>query len=156
MPLKRGQFIDTYRGQIITNEVADRREENGRGKASYLYCLDKHVGEPGIPTVDDCYVVDGEYHGGPTRFMNHSCEPNCRQYTVSYNKFDAKIYELAFFAYQDIPANEELTFDYLDKDDEEDGDEDAPPANTQESSSRPNEELHCKCGSKHCRGKLWM
>lgn len=157
--LKRGQFIDTYRGQIVTNDEANDREAKGVGKASYLYSLDKHIGEEGLESIDDCYVVDGEYHGGPTRFMNHSCEPNCRQYTVSYNKHDFKVYELAFFAYEDIPAGVELTFDYLDKDDEEDddvADEDGPPPASQESASGMKQEFECKCGSERCRGKLWM
>lgn len=119
--------------------------------------MDKHVGEAGLESEDDCYVVDGQYYGGPTRFVNHSCEPNCRQYTVSYNKYDIKIYELAFFAYVDIPAYEELTFDYLDKDDEdeEEGVDDEILGASQETDTGK-EELICKCGSQHCRGKLWM
>lgn len=142
--LHEGQFVDTYRGEVITDAEATRREENASSKlkASYLYSLDKFAESEGI-SQEDLYVVDGEFMGGPTKFMNHSCEPNCRQYTVSYNKHDARVYDLAFFACRDIPAGEELTFDYLDKEEEdeiEDPGEDAVP---------------CLCGAKKCRKWLW-
>ena len=37
------------------------------------------------------YVIDGMNHGSPSRFMNHSCEPNCRLFTVSQNHADTRI-----------------------------------------------------------------
>ncbi|KAI9670575.1 MAG: hypothetical protein M1831_005795 [Alyxoria varia] len=150
--LKKGQFIDTYRGEVITGTEADKREAKQREKASYLYNLDKHCGDE--LAEEDHYVVDGEYYGGPTRFMNHSCEPNCRQYTVSYDRYNYFVYDLAFFAYEDIPAYTELTFDYKDKDDE-DEEEEGPPAASQQSEEAGNT-MDCKCGSSRCRGKLWM
>ncbi|KAI4195829.1 MAG: hypothetical protein LQ350_006975, partial [Teloschistes chrysophthalmus] len=63
------------------------------------------------------YVCDGMHVGGPTRFMNHSCDPNCRLFTASYNHSDPNLYDLAFFALEEIPAGTELTFDYKDEDD---------------------------------------
>ena len=44
-----GQFIDTYRGEIITDKEATRREQTGGSlKASYLYSLDKHAESEGF------------------------------------------------------------------------------------------------------------
>lgn len=44
-----GQFVDTYRGEVITDEEATRREEaSGIIKASYLYSLDKHAEAEGL------------------------------------------------------------------------------------------------------------
>ncbi|KAL9074147.1 MAG: hypothetical protein Q9157_004495 [Trypethelium eluteriae] len=157
--LRRGQFIDTYRGEIITSLEADRREkEAGFGKDSYLYSLDKFREEKDLQE-HDMFLVDGQFMGGPTRFINHSCEPNCRQYAVSYNKHDFRVYDIAFFACQDIPKNTELTFDYMDKD-EEDEDEDqhgsqrqANPNDVSEGGIKP---VKCRCGSKKCRKWLWM
>ncbi|UPX10796.1 [Histone H3]-lysine(4) N-trimethyltransferase [Ascochyta rabiei] len=138
--LHQGQFIDTYRGEVITDEEATRRENtSSKAKASYLYSLDKFEDD----MQHEAYVVDGEFMGGPTKFINHSCEPNCRQYTVSYNKNDPHVYDIAFFACRDIPAYEELMFDYLDKDENEemeDPGEDAIP---------------CLCGTAKCRKWLW-
>ena len=148
--IQEGQFIDTYRGEVITTEEADDRiDKAGHGKASYQYSLDKHVGEYGLQE-DECYVVDGEMMGGPTRFMNHSSDPNCRQYTVSYNKYDFRIYQLAFFAYKNIAEGTELTFDYLDKDDDED---DKTGESQKEDGDDP---MICRCGAENCRRQLWM
>lgn len=155
--LVMGEFIDTYLGEIITNEEADRREVlAGKDKASYLYNLDKFVGD-GDVTEDNCYVVDGQYMGNPTRFINHSCDPNCRQYTVSYNKYDLRVYDLAFFAYRDIPAGEELTFDYLDKDDEEEKENDILASQEAAATDTGSlERKRCHCGADRCRGYLWV
>ncbi|KAF2993606.1 hypothetical protein E8E13_001524 [Curvularia kusanoi] len=144
-PLHQGQFIDTYRGEIITDEEATRREENSsKAKGSYLYSLDKFLGTEEFE--HEPYVVDGEFMGGPSKFMNHSCEPNCRQYTVSYNKSNIYIYDIALFACRDIGAGEELTFDYLDK--EDDGEEVEEPELGSDS-------ILCLCGSSKCRKWLW-
>src|ERR1700761_5769690 len=111
--LIQGEFIDTYLGEGITNAEADRREQaSSKEKQSYLYSLDKFVGDADGLTTETCYVVDGQYMGGPTRFINHSCEPNCRQYTVSCDKNDPRIYDIAFFATENIRKGTELTFDY--------------------------------------------
>ncbi|KAF2842320.1 SET domain-containing protein [Patellaria atrata CBS 101060] len=171
-PLKRGQFIDTYRGEIITDAEATRRETTIptstpskaalAHKDSYLYTLDKFT-SPLLP-LSACYIIDGSHTGGPTRFINHSCAPNCRQYTVSYNKYDQRVYEIAFFAYRDIEAGEELTFDYLDKDEVEEGEEDGEREKDQgkgkegREKEREREEgmSECRCGASRCRKWLWM
>lgn len=142
--LQEGQFIDTYRGEIITDAEATRRETaSSKAKASYLYSLDKFAESEGLDE-SELYVVDGEFMGGPTKFINHCCEPNCRQYTVSYNKHDCKVYDIAFFACRFIHAGEELTFDYLDKEDDGEGmDEPGEGA------------IPCLCGAQKCRKWLW-
>lgn len=162
--IRKGQFIDTYRGEVITDAEATRREHAGRkGKDSYLYSLDKFRGTEGsedfIPD-SELYVVDGEMMGGPTRFINHSCDPNCRQYTVSTVRGDSKVYHLAFFAIEEIQPGEELTFDYLDKDEEEEEDEDDVLV-TEENLGVMEEEkgklaTRCLCGTTRCRKYLWL
>ncbi|KAF1915155.1 hypothetical protein BDU57DRAFT_595763 [Ampelomyces quisqualis] len=145
--LHEGQFIDTYRGEIITDAEATRRESvSSKAKGSYLYELDKFAETEGLEDTD-VYVVDGEFMGGPTKFINHCCEPNCRQFTVSYNKHDCRVYDIAFFALRFIPAGQELTFDYLDKE-EVDADDQyvhGPAADA----------LPCLCGAEKCRKWLW-
>ena len=155
--IKKGQFIDTYRGEIITDGEATRRElRGGKGKDSYLFSLDKFQGEEGSPDFipnKDLYVVDGEFMGGPTRFMNHSCDPNCRQFTVSLTRGDIKVYELPFFAIEDIPAGTELTFNYIDDDDDEPVSDEKAKAITKKSGQQP---VRCLCGEDNCRRYLWM
>lgn len=150
-----GEFIDVYLGEVLTSEETDRREETGsHNKASYLFSLDKFVDDDPTLTKENCNVVDGEYKGGPTRFINHSCEPNCRMYTVSYNKNDPRVYDLAFFAYDNIKAGTELTFDYMDLDEAEEADairmRDEARRNPMNADKTP-----CNCGAVKCRGFLW-
>ena len=100
--------------------------------------------------------------GGPTRFINHSCEPNCRQFTVSYNHADVNIYDLAFFATEPIPAMTELTFDYGedvddDREDEDEEDMETVRVITEQKAAEMEEKkgyrpARCLCGSKNCRG----
>lgn len=154
--LLTGEFIDVYLGEVLTNEETTRREEAADAdKGSYLYSLDKFVGDDNAPAEDEHYVVDGQYMGNATRFINHSCEPNCRQYTVSENKYDTSVYHLAFFAYEDIPTGTELTFDYMDKDEEEEEEvlrrREENMRNPENQDKRP-----CNCGAQKCRGYLWV
>nr|POE74809.1 histone-lysine n-methyltransferase, h3 lysine-9 specific dim-5 [Quercus suber] len=145
--LVMGEFIDTYLGEVITCAEAERREATfgTKNKASYMWTMDKFLGEMDV-TEENCFVVDGEHVGSPTRFINHSCEPNCRQYVVSYNKYDLRVYDLAFFAYVNIPQGTELTFDYKDLDEREIED-----VVREESADFP-----CNCGSVKCRGHLCL
>ena len=149
--MRKGQFIDTYRGEVITDAEAEQRENRAdKGKDSYLYSLDKFQ-EDGPD--EDMYVVDGEFMGGVTRFMNHSCEPNCRQFTAILNRADFKIYELPFFALDNIPAYTELTFDYKDQEDSEKISEEMVEEITRAKGQEP---TRCLCGSEDCRRYLWL
>ena len=63
-----GQFIDTYRGEIITDAEATQRENTARDstsadtKNSYLFSLDKFRGMEG----DYGYILDEELCRGWT------------------------------------------------------------------------------------------
>ena len=150
----RGQFIDTYLGEVITSAEADLREEAAslHINPSYLFALDWFTSS--MTNVDDddnnnndenrdCYIIDGQRFGGPSRFMNHSCNPNCKMLPVSTHHGDERIFDLAFFALRDIPPGVELTFDYN-------------PQRTGEASSSPDADaVKCLCGEAQCRGQLW-
>ncbi|CEN62368.1 hypothetical protein ASPCAL09003 [Aspergillus calidoustus] len=132
-----GQFIDLYLGEVITTTHADRREKAAaaRNAPSYLFSLDFFIND------DTIYVVDGCNFGAATRFINHSCNPNCKMFTVSRNHGDERLYDLAFFAVKDIKPGVELTFDYNPH--MERVDKVAPGA------------VPCLCGEPNCRGQLW-
>jgi len=42
------------------------------------------------------------------RFVNHSCEPNCEMQKWTVNG----LFRMALFALRNIPANQELSYDY--------------------------------------------
>jgi histone-lysine N-methyltransferase SUV39H len=135
--IRKGQFIDRYLGEVISEETSEAREASSVSNhdASYLFSLDF------VPH-DEMYVVDGRRFGSATRFMNHSCHPNCRIFPVTQNHGDRKLYDLAFFALQDIHAGTELTFDYN-------------PGWTGKSGKVDPNAVKCLCGEKKCRGQLW-
>lgn len=189
--LHKGQFIDTYRGEIITDEEAVKREQKrSLNDNNYLMNLDKHTPlrlispeelsdlvtpnefrdiqdrvDKGLyeiskddetgdtlwlnPFYKPPYVIDGMNHGSPSRFMNHSCEPNCRLFTVSQNHADTRIYDIAFFTLQVIPAGTELTFDYKDEEDRTPITNDMAHKILQKHGYMP---TRCLCGAKSCRG----
>lgn len=87
--------------------------------------------------------------GGPTRFINNSCDPNCRMFTVSYNHADISVYDLALFALETIPAGTELTFDYNDEEERGAITEEMADEIEAKRGYRPQK---CLCGTKACRG----
>ncbi|KAK7741860.1 Histone-lysine N-methyltransferase, H3 lysine-9 specific dim-5 [Cytospora paraplurivora] len=150
--LKRGQFVDRYLGEVITPQEADKRRHNAskaQRKDVYLFALDKFTDPESMDPrlVGAPLEVDGEFMSGPTRFINHSCEPNLRIFARVGDHADKHIHDLALFAIRDISKGEELTFDYVD------GQEEI------ESNARDEklqgEMTRCLCGSAKCRGYLW-
>ncbi|KAI0018500.1 SET domain-containing protein [Xylariomycetidae sp. FL0641] len=150
--VKKGQFIDKYMGEIISAKEADRRRAKShiaQRKDVYLFALDKFsdpesldVRLQGAPL-----EVDGEFMSGPTRFVNHSCDPNLRIFARVGDHADKHLHDLALFAIRDIPRGEELTFDYVDGVDDLDMDALDP--------AKQKDMTRCLCGSKNCRGYLW-
>ncbi|KAM3449080.1 hypothetical protein NHJ6243_010022 [Beauveria neobassiana] len=119
VPIKQGQFVDRYLGEIITAEEADRRRANSavsQQKDVYLFALDKFTDKDSLdPRLNGSPLeVDGEFMSGPTRFINHSCDPNLRIFARVGDHADKHIHDLALFAIKDIARGEELTFDYVD------------------------------------------
>ncbi|KPI42472.1 Histone-lysine N-methyltransferase, H3 lysine-9 specific [Cyphellophora attinorum] len=105
--IRKGQFIDLYLGELITQRELELRESIKQpGQPSYIYSLDWF-------SSTNCYHVDGEEFGSAMRFVNHSCNPNARNFTVQTHRAEKpKVYSLAFFAICDIPAGEQITIDY--------------------------------------------
>jgi SET domain-containing protein len=79
-------------------------------------------------------VIDGARGGNASRFINHSCAPNCQAYA-----FDDRLY---IYALADIARGDELTFDY----------KLAPPSGLAVDSD-PDRHL-CACGAATCRGTM--
>jgi histone-lysine N-methyltransferase SUV39H len=116
----------------------------------YLFALDK-FSDP--DSRDDRlsgppFEVDGEFFSGPTRFINHSCEPNLRSFARVGDHADKHIHDLALFAIEDIAAGEELTFDYVDGEETDLLEDSLDP-------SKIKDMARCLCGSQNCRGFLW-
>ncbi|GAA6043428.1 hypothetical protein JCM8097_002851 [Rhodosporidiobolus ruineniae] len=100
VPIKKGDFVIEYRGEIITRDESYRRVLTAyKDKPSY-YFLD----------YDGHEVIDAGARGNSSRFINHSCGPNL--HVVRWRLAAMEEYQMGIFALHDIPAGTELTYDY--------------------------------------------
>ncbi|EMR09296.1 hypothetical protein PNEG_02256 [Pneumocystis murina B123] len=147
--IKEGTFIGVYLGELISQSEAEiRGKKYDHVGVTYLFDLDLFEDQ-----VDEYYTIDAQYCGDVTRFINHSCDPNLAIYSVLRDKSDSKIYDLAFFAIKDIPALEELCFDYSGRNNEDQLGFIGNYSNSKYinlKNKRP-----CYCGSANCRGWLF-
>ena len=84
--------------------------------------------------LNDAVVIDGARGGNASRFINHSCAPNCQAYA-----FDDRLY---IYALADIARGDELTFDYK-----------LAPPSALAADSDPDRHA-CACGAATCRGTM--
>ncbi|OAF69138.1 putative histone-lysine N-methyltransferase set-23 [Intoshia linei] len=96
--LEKFTMIIEYVGEVIRNEVTEKREQIYEKQNRGIYMF----------RVDDDSVVDATMCGGPSRYINHSCEPNCSAEIIQIEK-DRKIIIISKRA---IAMHEELTYDY--------------------------------------------
>ncbi|MBU8895057.1 SET domain-containing protein-lysine N-methyltransferase [Corallococcus sp. M34] len=121
--IRKGARIIEYIGERITQDEADRRydDESMERHHTFLFNLDAR-------TVLDAGKVFNE-----SRYINHSCEPNCQ------SLIDKK--RIYVFALRTLEPGEELTYDYAYERSEDMG----PDA----------EALYvCRCGAATCRGTI--
>ena len=121
--IKKGKRILEYVGERISHKEADRRYmEKGDDDGHTFFFV-----------VDGRTVIDGGVGGNPSRYVNHTCDPNCETVIDERRVFVETI--------RNIKAGEELGYDYQ---------------LTWESTDDP-EELAlyaCRCGAKNCRGTM--
>ena len=89
LDLRQGTRVIEYVGEHITKQES---LERCRGGNEYVFSLDEESD------------LDGNVDWNPARFLNHSCAPNGEAELI-----DGHIWILAL---RDIPAGEEVTFDY--------------------------------------------
>ncbi|KAH0792392.1 SET domain containing protein [Histomonas meleagridis] len=96
-PINTDSLICEYTGELVRSAVADMREQryDKAGLQMYLFRIEE-------------YIIDATMCGGLARFLNHSCNPNCRSNIVTYGKTKT----ISFYAIRNIKAHEEITFNY--------------------------------------------
>lgn len=121
-----GEIVSEYVGQVITREELEKRREaimsRPHSKDRKMYFME----------VEQNMIIDASKKGALSRFLNHSCEPNCvvQKWTVG------KVFRVGIFALRDIEVGEELTIDYKFK------------------TKSPTDRLTCFCGAPSCTGVI--
>lgn len=121
--IAQGERIIEYVGEIVTWKEALRRHPHDPAQPNHTFYF--HL--------DDGHVIDALYGGNASRWINHSCDPNCEA-----DEEDGSIFIKAL---RDISPGEELNYDYglvID----------APLT------ARLKAEYPCWCGGPNCRGTL--
>lgn len=81
--------------------------------------------------LDNGLFVDGKFKGSNSRFINHSCDPNCelQRWVVKGRP------RIGIFALRDIAPGESLSYDY-------------------QFDTKESEAFKCYCGTAKCRGTM--
>ena len=121
--LAEGETLIEYVGEIISWKEALKRHPHDPTDPNHTFYF--HV--------DDKHVIDAKHGGNSSRWINHSCAPNCEA--------DEQKGRIFIKALQNIPAGKELFYDYgliIDA-----------PYTKQLKAEYP-----CWCGAPNCRGTL--
>lgn len=90
-----------YQGERLTHAQADR-----------LYSHTTESGHTFLFTLNDRYVIDANQGGNVARWINHSCEPNCRAVLEEHGKGNTRHDRVLIETLRPIAEGEELTYDY--------------------------------------------
>ena len=121
--LAEGETLIEYVGEVINWDEALRRHPHDPQDPNHTFYF--HI--------DEDHVIDAKHGGNSSRWINHSCKPNCEA--------DEEGGRVFIRALRDIAAGEELFYDY--------GlviDERLTP--------KLKRDYPCHCGSPICRGTL--
>ncbi|KAI3814700.1 hypothetical protein L1987_14344 [Smallanthus sonchifolius] len=120
--IDKGDFIMEYVGEVINDALCEKRfwDMKGQGITKFY-----------VVAVRKDFNIDAKFKGNESRFINHSCDPNCpmEKWDVNWET------RLGIFAAKSIKPGEELTFDY--------GYE-----------MYEHDEVECRCGASNCLGYL--
>lgn len=121
--IAKGARIIEYTGDRISHAEADRLYGDLHDGSSHTMLF----------AATDKIVIDATKRGGPARWINHSCAPNCEA-----NEEDGRVF---IDAIRRIPPGTELSYDYN-------------LVLEERHTPKLKREHPCHCGARNCRGTL--
>ena len=115
------QNIGEYTGEIINEKMLNERYKDSPPDSPFYY----------MKTADDEFI-DATAHGNRTRFINHSCNPNCMYERWTDKNGEPKI---RITNTRQIAAEEEITINYF-------------------QTGAPRKTLPCRCNANNCSGTM--
>ncbi|PIN09664.1 histone H3 (Lys9) methyltransferase SUV39H1/Clr4, required for transcriptional silencing [Handroanthus impetiginosus] len=144
-----GSFICEYAGELLEDKEAEKRI----GSDEYLFDIGKNYVDSSHTPEDQAlsaelmeeggYTIDVFQWGNIGRFINHSCSPNLYAQNVIYDNNDKRMPHVMFFAAENIPPLQELTYHYNYSVDEI------------RDSSGNIKVKKCYCGTEVCTGRMY-
>jgi SET domain-containing protein len=124
-PIKKGETIVEYKGQMITWKQAERRHPHNPKDPDHTFFF--HI--------DEEHVIDAAVGGNAARWINHACNPNCE------SDIDEDQHRVFIKALRGIKPGEELFYDYGLVIDER-------------YTPKVKKQFACRCGARDCRGTM--
>ena len=121
--ISAGDDIMEYVGEVISWDEAQRRHPHDLCDPNHTFYF--HI--------DGDHVIDALFGGNASRWINHSCEPNCES--------DERGGRIFILARHDIAAGTELTYDY-------------GLVLEERYTAKLKAEYACHCGHANCRGTM--
>jgi len=129
-----GSQVCEYVGELLEREVVRRREKTYKKEGLYYLFEPSHAS----------FIIDATFVGGVSRFINHSCSPNCKSKEIVQPEMlnlsgtaAPSPPRVVYIASKDIKKGEELTIDYI-------------PSYTEDTVLQ--KQVKCFCKSPNCRG----
>ncbi|XP_077238200.1 SET domain group 4 [Tasmannia lanceolata] len=96
---EKGDFVIEYIGEVIDDALCEQRlwDMKHRGDQNFYMC-----------ELRKDFTIDATFKGNTARFLNHSCDPNCK---LEKWQVDGET-RVGVFASQSIKSGDPLTYDY--------------------------------------------
>jgi len=122
--IKEGDLVQEYVGEIVDEMTKRERLE---------VWAQEHPNDPNfyIMQLQSGWYIDAREKGNLSRFINHSCEPNCKLDRVNVRGHT----RVAIVSTRNILSGEFLSYDY-------------------QFDTRDGDKFICRCGSLNCRGTM--
>lgn len=122
--IRKGTVIVEYKGQRASWDDAMERPDSDPDDSAHTFLFQ----------LDDGRVIDARVRGNAARWINHSCDPNCR----TFEDDDGRVF---IEAKRKIRPGEELSYDYK-------------LQIEGRLTKRERAQYACRCGTAKCRGSL--
>lgn len=122
--VKTGELVQEYMGDVIDEATKESRLKEW---------TKEHPNDPNfyIMALPAGWYIDARHEANLSRFINHSCGPNCKLLTVNVKGY----MRVGIYAIRDIAAGEFLNYDY-------------------HFDTKHGDKFLCRCGAKNCRGTM--
>jgi hypothetical protein len=122
--IPKGKLVQEYMGEVIDEKEVERR---------MVAWAQEHPNDPNfyVMALKKPYFVDAREYANLARFINHSCEPNCKVTSVNVNGCIRN----GIYSIRDIQPGEFLCYDY-------------------HFDTNQGDRFVCRCGSPNCRGTM--